>query len=527
MARCSCVARWVLSAASFLVVSAASAADLTLSIRDSKTGWLLPARVRIRDSSGRDHVAPGSQVVQIGPRDQWFVSAGRSQLSVPPGTVEIRVERGPEYSPIKESIILVDDRPTAHEATLRRWINMRERGYLCGENHLHVPLDELGPQLVAEGLDFGTFLQWWNGPKDQVFAGEGFIRTLRFAGCEVPTSVYDVEIERQWGAAYLIGVPEPLDAEPRRNRPNLPLVREAHKAGALVCYQGGWSREVLVDALLGHVDVVNVCNNNFHRHRFQPRSRYSNLLGVEGLPDYPDTPEGMMQMNTDTYYRLLNCGLRLAAGAGSATGAKCTPVGYNRTYVRVREVASLPEFLSAWRMGRNLVTCGPMIFLRIDGKYEPGDTIELDIPGRELSVKVEAAADQPITSLEIVVNGQALDVQPTIEGHRALVSTQVPIREGSWIAARCTEEDRLLSDAELQAYDTGQEAQPCRLRFAHTSPIYVTVNGKGARVPASVREAEKMLDAFEVFADKNAGSNHRDQILAEVKTARRRLAELE
>ena len=35
----------------------------------------------------------------------------------------------------------------------------------------------------------------------------------------------------------------------------------------------------------------------------------------------PNTPEGMMRMNTDTYYRLLNCGLRLAAGAGSATGA--------------------------------------------------------------------------------------------------------------------------------------------------------------------------------------------------------------
>ena len=73
----------------------------------------------------------------------------------------------------------------------------------------------------------------------------------------------------------------------------------------------------MIDALLGYVDVVNVCNNNFHRHKYQPRKRYSNLLNVDGFPEYPNTPKGMIQMNCETYYRLLNCGLRLAAGAGA------------------------------------------------------------------------------------------------------------------------------------------------------------------------------------------------------------------
>jgi hypothetical protein len=103
-----------------------------------------------------------------------------------------------------------------------------------------------------------------------------------------------------------------------------------------VSYQGGWSREVALDALLGHVHVVNVCNNNFHLHQFQPRSRYSNLLEVDGFPVYTDTDLGMMQMNTDTYYRLLNWGLHLATGAGSACGVKQNPVGYNRAYVGMR-----------------------------------------------------------------------------------------------------------------------------------------------------------------------------------------------
>ena len=105
----------------------------------------------------------------------------------------------------------------------------------------------------------------------------------------------------------------PLKAEP--GRPNLDYLRHAIDAGAIVHYQGGWSREVLLDSLLGCVHTVNVCNNNFALHRFQPRSGYSNLLEDPNFPVYPDTDVGMLQLNTDTYYRLLNCGLRLAAGA--------------------------------------------------------------------------------------------------------------------------------------------------------------------------------------------------------------------
>ena len=43
--------------------------------------------------------------------------------------------------------------------------------------------------------------------------------------------------------------------------------------------------------------VVNVCNNNFHLHRFQPRGRYSNLLKVPDFPKYVDTPEGLRMLD--------------------------------------------------------------------------------------------------------------------------------------------------------------------------------------------------------------------------------------
>jgi hypothetical protein len=91
------------------------------------------------------------------------------------------------------------------------------------------------------------------------------------------------------------------------------------------------------------------------------------------------------------------------------------------------------------------------------------------------------------------------------------------VDEGTWVAARCTDEDQLLSDEELNRYVQGKGTQmpsePTRLRFAHTSPIYVTVGGGKPRVEASVAEARKMLDAFKRFARKQADEKYLAEIL--------------
>jgi hypothetical protein len=412
---------------------------------------------------------------------------------------------------------------------LKQWVNLGKLGYLNGEDHLHVTAAELPAMLAAEGLDFGNSLSWWNGPQFGVAPGEP-VRTLSYGKHRIAATVFDAEVERPWGAVYLIGLKTSLRLEPDAKRSNLAFVRVAREQGALVCYQGGWSREVLLDALLGYVDVVNVCNNNFHRHKYQPRREYSNLLGVEGFPDYPETPEGMMQMNTETYYRLLNCGLRLAAGAGSATGAKTTPVGYNRSYARLQASARLEDFLESWRKGRNFVTDGPMVFLTANGSASPGDTIALPQSGGTIHLEARALCNQPLRAVEIVVNGSVVARATLPEtGHEARTEAKVKIQQGSWVAARATAEDRLLSDEEMARYDNAGSgsrlAKPCRLQFGHTSPLYVTVGGTGAAVSTSLSEASRMLDAFERFALKTAAEQYRSEILEALRTAREKLKE--
>lgn len=518
-----------LTACSVLLVSASfgPASELKIEVVDEQSRPL-PCRMLVRPVGGECIVPEGAVIVPT-PPDKWFACAGNAVVEVPKGDVLLRVERGLEYARFKQQIEVIAPQ-TTRTVTLRRWVDMRSRGYLCGENHVHVAPAELGPMLVAEGLDFGTSLTWWNGPdaRRPIPAGSQRVSPLEFAGQSVASSVFDAELEYGWGAAYIQNLPAPMPIETDRARPNLDYVRHACEAGGLVSYQAGWSREVLLDALLGSVHVVNICNNNFHLHRFQPRSHYSNLLQVPDFPVYEDTDQGMMQMNTDTYYRLLNCGLKLAAGAGTAIGVKPNPVGYNRAYVRVPAGASLPEFNIAWAAGQNFVTNGPVIFLKAAAGQKPGDTIELSAAGDRVSVELMILSDQPLTAAEIVVNGHVAHAFDVADERQFSGTAEIDIREGSWLAARCTARDDLLSAQELSVYRWGEDEhrfrqRPSRLRFAHTSPIYLSVDGKGAAVVESIREGLLMLDHFERFTREQADDQHIGSTTAAIEKARAEL----
>jgi hypothetical protein len=225
---------------------------------------------------------------------------------------------------------------------------------------------------------------------------------------------------------------------------------------------------------------------------------------------------------------MLNCGMKLAAGAGSAVGAKPTPVGYNRAYVRAGENPTLKAFLEAWRQGKNFVTCGPMIFLKVNDEHRPGDTIEFGSNGGEVEATVEVLWDQPIERVEIIINGEVVlkSVCPTIDSEALGSKASFPkasLTKGSWIVARCIGYDQTLSDEEMAAYREGDRAWPSRIVFAHTSPVYVSVDGQLARDPKSLAEARQTIDAFERFADKKVADEYRDDLFEAIAEARRRL----
>jgi hypothetical protein len=184
--------------------------------------------------------------------------------------------------------------------------------------------------------------------------------------------------------------------------------------------------------------------------------------------------------------------------------------------------------LAAWRQGRNFVTNGPMLFLEA-GDLAPGDVADYPQPGKELHVRVQAISNEPLETLELVANGEVVArARLDADQRDAVLSHTLRIGESTWVAARCSDREMLLSDEELQRYRRrpGQpKEEPCRLRFAHTSPIYLTVAGAPVRVARSVDEARRALEAFERFAKEKAGEHYRDELLRQIEVARSRLRE--
>jgi hypothetical protein len=137
------------------------------------------------------------------------------------------------------------------------------------------------------------------------------------------------------------------------------------------------ARELVADAALGLVDSVD-------------------LLG-------PNDAEGTALL----YHHLLNCGLRLAATAGTDVWLSYSrgplisnPPGWARVYADLRGAPlSVAAFQDAIRAGRTLATNGPWLELTVDGR-RPGDTLHAD-PGQPLPVSVRATG-LGITHLDLI-----------------------------------------------------------------------------------------------------------------------------
>jgi hypothetical protein len=176
------------------------------------------------------------------------------------------------------------------------------------------------------------------------------------------------------------------------------------------------------------------------------------------------------------WYRLLNCGLRLAATAGTDTFMNMddatelvafsgsdfsSPPAGARAFVRIEGEFSTEAWCAGVRRGETFVTNAPMLDFSVNGCGIGG---ELRLRAGDL-VRVQAAAGSyvPMDRIELMVNGEiAASCDATLEGRFAEFSHQFVAEESCWLALRALgpAHDLVLGDAV----------------FAHTSPIYISVD---------------------------------------------------
>ena len=194
------------------------------------------------------------------------------------------------------------------------------------------------------------------------------------------------------------------------------------------------------------------------------------------------------------WYRLLDSGLRVPLVGGSGKDSNAAPLGRVRTYARLQpgEEFSYATWIEAIRAGRTFAGNGPLLFLTVDGQ-DPGAVIAPHEGRKAMKIHIEARSQVPFDQVELLVNGR-IQASKTASGNRlaALLDVELPFEHSAWIAARCWGRESMAGDAEHCVY-------------AHTSPVYVQVQGKPIRPDReTLAPLDKVLEQTEAWVRNEA-----------------------
>ncbi|MCK4855327.1 MAG: CehA/McbA family metallohydrolase, partial [Bacteroidales bacterium] len=164
-------------------------------------------------------------------------------------------------------------------------------------------------------------------------------------------------------------------------------------------------------------------------------------------------------------------------------------IGNVRFYTHLGKEFSYDQWKQEVKAGHTFVSSGPMIDFKVNG-HLPGNQVDLQKPST-LSIKAQGYGHEgqvPLSRLEIIAHGKVIgSATPGDAGQSAdhlSIQMDLPVDRGIWIAARC--------------YAGPNQA-------AHTTPIYVTINGNGFLNPETcdsyLELNEKYLDELEAELD--------------------------
>jgi Tol biopolymer transport system component len=508
---------------------------LKLTVVDRATGRTVPARLTVTGPDGRTfapddawrHADEAFDRSQSKYEASYFHTAGSAEITVPAGPVTIEALRGLEYRPARLQVEVPRDGTRAARVVLERIADLKSQGWWGGDLHVHMNYgghyrntpERLALQARAEGLHTIENLvvnKEQRIPDIDMVADRPAPPWTKGAviahGQEFHTSF--------WGHTALIGLGDHyllpdyaayVKTAAASLFPHNPAVFEMARA------QG---------AITGYVHPFDVVPDPADR---ATRLTHDLPVGVAlGRTDYFEVVGFSDHLATSTvWYRLLNCGFRLPAGAGTDAMANYAslrgPVGVDRVYVRAGRAAdggagagahagagagaagpSRRAWLDAIRAGRTFATNGPLLEFSIDGRGI-GDEIRLPAAGGTLVARVNVRSIAPLTRVEIVGNGEVIASLPidaaATGGATASGTVRLEVKRSGWYLVRAWN-DRPASPI-LDIYP-----------FGTTSPIYVTVGDAPVRNPADAAYFIAWIDRLEEAALAHTGWNSEDEKLA-------------
>ena len=480
--------------------------SLTISVLD-EGGKPLDARVSVSGADGRSW-APATALMHADDsfdRSQrhfevgYYHTSGTSTLTVPAGIFEIEATRGLEYAVASQEVQVTANGAKSVRLTMHRLVNLPASGWYSGDLHVHmnyggnyrtVPkqlafmaraedLHVIEELIVNKEQRVPDISYFDNGKPDPVSTPQ----TLIVHGQEFHTSY--------WGHSGLLGLTKNIILPGYAAYANTPAASLypananvfdlGHAQGALTGYVHPFDElpnpedtvarvtdELPVDVALGKVDYMEIVGFSDHRS------------------------------TAAVWYRLLNCGFRIPAGAGTDAMTNYAslrgPVGMNRVYVHSGKTLDHASWMRAIKAGHTFATNGPLLSLAVSGK-EPGDEIKLPLGSHMLSVRAVMHSIVPVEHLELVQNGKVVATVSMSADHKSASATiQVPVDKSGWITLRAWSEHA--SPPVLDIYP-----------FATTSPVYLTIAGIPPRSPDDAHYFIDWVDRLREGAERHTGYN--------------------
>jgi hypothetical protein len=495
-----CLAWAVASWAGTALPAPAGGAHIT--VVDEASGRTVPARAYLWRGD-EPLLPPGFPSYERGDERHFLVS-GDFDLDLEAGRYRLRIERGLEYRPVEIDLTIA--RSTTVPVRLGRWIDMNAEGWYSADLHVHRDPADIPLILRAEDLNFVPTITThvWSTEVSQPWRSPGEFPVRVEPDRLFTANAQEVErIQGGPGAVILLARDLPLPFTGYElYPPAVNYTRKVHERGGMVEGDKPFWLDTFVNAALGELDFIELNCNHFLPRQVEtdlvPWSHWPIEIGYRGN-------RGFALWMMDLYYRILNSGIELPLSAGSANGVKATPVGYDRVYVRLgKDRFDYPAFMHALKEGRSFSTNGPILELEIDGRYGPGDRIDIQ-RGDGARIRARARSRGELETLQIVVNGKVVAERAGRGSREIVLDEAVRFDHSSWVAARAF------------------ERSPRSEVFAHTSPVHFLVGGRPVVVPESVRDLLQKIDQLIAYTEHVRGFRqeaHREETLDLYREAR-------
>jgi TolB protein len=493
---------------------------LRIVVLDAATGHPVPARVSVTRADGRglapddawrhadDGFDPSLRKFEV----TYFHTHGTSTLTAPVGAVAVEVTHGPAYAVARATVTVRADRLITHVVRLRHLLALP--GWTAADLHVHMNYGGHYRATPAT-LAFMARAEDLNLVENLIVNKEDRIPDLAyFTGHPDPVSTSDLLLLHDqefhtswWGHTGVLGVTD-----------HVLLPDYAGYAGTAV--QSLFPDNATV------ADEIHAQHGLFgyvHPFDTDPDPADTTVPLTNGLPvdialgkvDYMEIVGFSDHLATSAvWYRLLNCGFRVPAGAGTDAMTNFAslrgPVGMNRVYVHAGRPLDRGRFYAALRAGKSFATNGPLLQFSIASTGLGGELTLAD-GAHQLQARITLRSNVPIDHLEVIGNGAPV-VRIPLSGDRTRADTTITLETSTsgWYVLRAYS-DRAIEPV-LDIYP-----------FATTSPIYVTVGGRPVRNAGDARYFLRWLDRLNAAAGAWGGWNttqEKRDVLGRIRDAR-------